>query len=49
MPSQARRDVHPEISLNPDVNDGEWGWAVTALNETGVTVSWLVVALCTKS
>ena len=40
--------VHQEIPLNPEINDGEWGWAVTALNETGVSVSWLVIALCTK-
>jgi hypothetical protein len=40
--------VHQEVPLDPDANEGVWGWAVTVLNESGVDVTWTVVALCAR-
>jgi hypothetical protein len=40
--------VHQEIPIDPVSNDGRWGWAVTVLNETGIDVTWTVIALCAK-
>lgn len=40
--------VHQEIPVGPENNGGRWGWAVTVLNETGVDVTWSVIALCAK-
>ena len=40
--------IEMNAPLSPDVNDGTWGWAVSMLNNSGVSVQLDVSALCMK-